>query len=182
MLFVTRSTFDPFPAFQLIWQVVSEAYNKTSIMLPPNDSLKCMCNLWCAAKLSTYISPYSLMIVWTFTISFLGWRVLICSTTICTKVFCNSDSFFFPCLVSFSGFIVSFNCIEGARPHTMLKMRANPGFLQSDDSFFCFVLLSFPNSSYLLIFCIFFYYYSTLSWGFHTLNHPSHKNFILECL
>lgn len=41
-------------------------------------------------------------------------------------------------------------------------------------------MVYFPMSSYLSIFCVYFYCYSAVSWDFHILNHPSHKNFILE--
>lgn len=123
------------------------------------------------------------MIVRTFTTFFVGQRDFISSTTICIKEFCIYDRyvrFLFLCLISFSRFTASFSRIEWARSHTMLKMRANPGSSKSHDTFFCFVLVCFPKSSYLPVFCVYFYCYSALSWGFHTLNHPSHKNFILE--
>lgn len=59
----------------------------------------------------------------------------------------------------------------------MVKMRANPRFLKSHDTFFWFGLVCFPKSSYFPIFCVYFYCYSALSWNFYILNHPSHKKF-----
>lgn len=139
-------------------------YKNISITLPLNDTLKCTCILCYAAKLSTYISPHSLIIVWTFIIPFLGWRVLICSTTICTKALCIFD-FFFPLLIISLWLYCLLVGLHGLDPISRWRWEQILDFLQSLDSFSCFIFLS-----YLPFFCVFFYYYSTLSWDFHILH------------